>query len=193
MPLTSDIASAITFLSTATTSAITQQGTIIEDALRLAMLTFSEHPTGHPIVVLASDGENHDGQPILAAQQAAAQGITVYTLGYGGTEEGATIPYIDEDGILTYKADQSGAVVLTLLEEEMLQDIAVLTGGIYQRAGGSGAEIINLANLIKAVEADVLGTQRTPRNTERFGIFVALALLALSLEILLPETRGNII
>jgi hypothetical protein len=75
------------------------------------------------------------------------------------------------------------------LDEEILESIAERSGGVYQRASASGVEIANLVNQIREAEAGDLGSRTATRGVERYGIFVALALLALSLEMLLPETR----
>jgi Ca-activated chloride channel family protein len=186
-PLTTDVTSMGTFLSAATTQSITQQGTDLASALRLSMQAFDQASTAQRYIIVASDGENLEGDPLRAADEAEAQGIVIDTLGFGGTE-GAPIPVRDEAGnIVTYKADQSGTLVLSALNETDLKAIAERTGGTYQHASGTD-EVSRLADAINQTSASSLASRTQTRNVERFGIFVALALLALTLEILLPET-----
>ena len=189
-PLTTDPVSAVTFLNAVSTDSITRQGTAIEAALRLAMESFGEQSPAAHIIVLMTDGENHEGDPLHAADEAAQQGITIHAIGYGDPDEGVPIPVVDSsENIISYKTDEAGNVVLSKLDEDILKSIAECTGGTYQRASASGVEITNLMNQIHQAEAGDLGSRTETRGVERFGIFVALALLALSLEMLLPETR----
>jgi Ca-activated chloride channel family protein len=187
-PLTTDVTPVGTFLSAATTHSITQQGTDLAAAIRVAMNSFDAASGAQRYIVVASDGENLEGDPLRAAEEAVEQGIVIYTLGFGGTE-GAPIPVRDtNDNIVTYKADRSGNLVFSTLNETGLRVIAERTGGFYQRAGGTD-EINQLADAINQTGASSLTSRTQPRTVERFSLFVALAVLALSLEMLLPEMR----
>jgi Ca-activated chloride channel homolog len=186
-PLTTDTISAQSFLSAVSTDAITLQGTAIEDSLRLAMNTFSAQSPAAQVIVLMTDGEGTEGDALAAADDATEREIVIHSIGFGDPQ-GAPIPILDEQGqIAGYKSDPDGNVVLSRLDEELLQAIAERTGGLYQRAGAGEAAAIVQA--ISAAQAGTLDTRTEERGVERFGIFVALAVLALSLEMLLPETR----
>jgi len=191
-PLTNDVDSAITFLNAANSSSITRQGSSIETALRLAIDSFDERIAAHSIIILVSDGENQEGDPLLAAQDAADRGIIIHAVGYGGFD-GVPIPFTNADGLTEYKADRSGKVVLTRLYEDLLVQIAGSTGGLYRQVSGGGEEIKSLAGRINAIEGEVLESRLSNRPVERFGIFVFLALLALTVEILLPEARIEVV
>lgn len=193
LPLTTDRASAATFLNAASSDSITQQGTAIEPALRLAMRSFDQRNLARGIIVLMSDGENHEGDPLAAAEEAAERGIQIHVLGYGA-DEGAPIPLHGSDGqIIGYKSDQFGNLVLTRLNESILQQIAGTTGGIYRRASSSGIEVFDLLNAIQQSQGIVLEPRSRVRSVERFGLFVLLAVIALGIEIVLPETRSKVI
>lgn len=192
-PLTTDPVSAVTFLNAVSTDSISRQGTAIEDALRLAIDTFGERSPAARIIVLMTDGENHEGDPLSAVDEAAQEGITIHVIGYGNPDEGVPIPVVDANGnVITYKTDQAGDVVLSRLDENILEAIAERSGGSYQRASANGMEITNLVNRVREAEAGDLGSRTETRGVERFGIFVALALLVLSLEMLLPETKATL-
>jgi Ca-activated chloride channel family protein len=191
-PFTTDTFSAGSFLNAVTTDAITRQGTAIEAALRLAVDAFADKSGTEEFIILITDGENHEGDPLLVADEAAQQGIVIHAVGYGDPVEGAPVPVFDEAGnVIDFKKDRFGQVVTSRLNETILQEIAERTGGTYHRASAGGIEIVNIVNQINEAEAGELGSRTETHGVERFGVFVALALLALSLEILLPETRSS--
>jgi hypothetical protein len=79
--------------------------------------------------------------------------------------------------------------VLSALDETTLRTIAETTGGTYQRAAANGTEMNTLLGVISKTQGTSLGARSESRGVERFGIFVALALIALSVEMLLPDVR----
>ncbi len=178
LPLTTDLFSATLFLRATSSNAITQQGTALGDAIELAVEMVDERVADNMVIIVASDGENHLGDPLLAAEAAAEKGVVIHTLGYG-TTEGATIPVLRDDGFTDVLTDESGAIVFTRLEEDILQDIAQLTGGSYQQADAAGLAISTIAQYVKLIEADILGESVVTRLVERFEIFVAIAVLAI--------------
>jgi Ca-activated chloride channel family protein len=188
-PLTTDLRSADLFLSRATSSAFTRQGTAIDIALRLALDSISWSRGASRFIILVSDGEGHEGDPLAVAAEAAAQNVTIHTLGYG-TIEGAPVPMLDAAGsIIGYRTDDVGTPVQSRLNETLLQAIAERTGGLYQRGTGDSSEIVRLIESLPVAPGGTLASSVRERPVERFGLFVALALLFLSLEILLPQTR----
>jgi hypothetical protein len=103
------------------------------------------------------------------------------------------IPIYDATGTLVdYKIDAAGKLVESRLNEALLRQLADSTGGIYQPIDGSGTEITNIITAIRAAQPGQLGDEVVTRPVERFAIFALLALLALSLEILLPEARREV-
>lgn len=190
-PLTADAETAMTFLNAANTDSITRQGTVVGEALQLALDAFDERIASHSIIVLMTDGENHEGDPLEVAADAASNGVAVHVIGYG-SPEGAPIPLLgDHDEVVGYKTDSAGNVVLSRLDETMLQEIADITGGIYQRASESGIEVIDLLQTIDEVERGILERRAESRRVERFEWFVALAVVALLAEMLLPGVRAR--
>jgi len=176
-PLTTDTSAALTFLNGVSTESISRQGTALEEALELAIETIDDRLISQSLIVVMTDGENHEGNPIRAAEIAAERGIVIHTIGYGDPE-GAPIPELNEQNeIVGYKADQAGNVVVSRLEEETLMEIADITGGTYQRATASGIEIINLLNIVQDIERGFLESRTQVRRVERFPLFVGIALL----------------
>lgn len=189
-PLTTDSQSASVFLRTASSNSITQQGTNIEAGLRLAMDTLAESTTGSKSIVVVTDGENWQGDARAASASAAEQGIIIYSIGYGSVE-GNPIPVLDENGNTTdFKTDAAGNMILSRLDETTLQAMAEQTKGQYWHASADGAEITELVAQINQQQDGVIGSRAESQRVERFGLFVALALMALTIEMLLPETRA---
>ena len=130
-PLTFDYATARTYLRNASPDAITRQGTVIAKAIETAMTGFSEERVSQKIIVIMTDGENHEGDPIAAARQAAEDGAVIYTVGFG-SPEGEPVPEYDGQGnVIGYQEDDQGRVVITQLDEATLQQVAQAGGGKY--------------------------------------------------------------
>jgi Ca-activated chloride channel family protein len=190
LPLTIGTVSAVHFLNAAGFGSIGRQGTNIPEAIELAVNTFNSTRPSSRIAILFTDGENHEGNLQRAVDHAARANVTIHAIGYGDPE-GAPIPVIDENGnLVNYRTDENNSVIFSKLDEDTLRFVTDQTGGIYQRATATGAEIRNLASVIRQAEAGVLESRNQQRGIERFGIFVALALAALSFEIMMPEARS---
>ncbi len=196
VPLTSDLDSALTFVDAASTRSITRQGTAIDDALRLALATFDERISSASIIVLMTDGENQtQNDPAAVARIAAERGATVHVLGFG-TEEGDVIPVMDASGrVIEYRTDRGNNLVITRLNEPLLEAIAAAGNGQYQRLTDSGVEVVNLQNTIAGVETELLASRYQTRPVPRFEIFVGLALSMLTIEMLwnrfTPQARSR--
>ncbi|MFW5772365.1 MAG: VWA domain-containing protein [Phototrophicaceae bacterium] len=189
-PLTSDTLAALAFLDAANTNTITRPGTAIASALSLALDTFDARLASEAVIVLMSDGEKRDDrldlEPVL--ERAVEPGVQVHAIGYG-TPEGSTIPIRDTEGDITgYRVDRADNIVVTRLEEEVLADIAAATGGSYQPATDSGIELVNLLNDLNTLRTAVLESRQEVVRVERFSLFVLLAVVALGVDIFLPET-----
>ena len=185
MPLTYDDHSIQTFLSAITTRATSNQGTNIYPAINLAVDTLLEHSAAQKTIVLMSDGENHELSSPDGIQIAVENGIIIHTVGYG-TLEGSEIPLYGDDGAITgYQTDNSDAIVTSRLESAILEETAAQTGGNFYTPENIDLLITNL----QATNTGDLGQRTFTQPIERFGIFLLIALITLSLEILLPENR----
>ena len=179
-PLTSDYATARTYLNHASPDSITRQGTVIAEAIETAMAGFSHQRAGQKIIVIMTDGENHEGDPITAAQQAAEEGVVIYTVGFG-SPDGEPLPEYDEQGNITgYRRDTQGGVITSKLDEGALQQIAEKGGGRYFRAAESGA-IAGLVDQIQSFQDQSLQSEFNQRKVERFQLFLLAGLLSLVL------------
>lgn len=186
-PMTSDFATARTFLDAAQPGIISRPGTDISEAIRIAMSGFNEERATQKVIILLTDGENHRTDVFAAAQEAADQGIIIYTIGFGSTD-GEPIPQYDHLGnLIEYKKDKNGETVLTRLDESTLQQVALITDGIYFRAAPDGREVDLLSKEIKDLETSELESRFETRGVERFQWFLAIAIAALVINEIIPD------
>lgn len=192
-PLTADFTTARAFLGVASPGSISRPGTALEEAIRVASGGFSEKRAASRVILLLTDGEGHEGDPLAAAQEAAAQGAVIHAIGFG-SPTGEPIPIRDASGsVVAYKKDAQGETVLSYLDEITLQQIASETGGLYFRASAGGDEIDAIVEAISALatgESEEAGQFET-QGVERFVWFAGVALLALTVETLLYDRRRN--
>jgi Ca-activated chloride channel family protein len=186
-PLTADFYTARTFLNSAGPWMISRPGTALEEAGRVALGGFPKEIASNRVILLLTDGEGHEGDPLAAASAAADAGVTLYAIGFG-SPAGEPIPIRNEHGTLTgYKKDAQGEIVLSRLDEATLQQMANKTDGLYFRASAGGDEIAAITDAIAALDTGELEGQFETQGVERFEWFTGLALLALAAEFLIGE------
>jgi len=183
LPVTTDYVSAKMFLNSIDTGSIPVQGTAIGDAIRLSIKSFSAQSEKSRVIVVISDGENHEDDAVGAAKQAAELGIKVYTIGVGSAE-GQPIPM---DGELL--RDKEGNIVVTRLNEEMLRDIARAGGGAYIHAGGEEFGLNPIIQDIRRMEDEEFGSVVFEEYDEQYMYFFGIALLLFILEMLIGERK----
>lgn len=129
MPLTTDYRTAGVFVRNATVQQAGLQGTDIADAIKLASRRDDELDNSGRLLIIISDGEDHEGKAAELAKQAFDNGITIFTVGIG-TEDGGLIP-INHGRRDDFLRDQSGQPVRTKLNPTDLQLVAQAGGGLY--------------------------------------------------------------
>lgn len=187
-PLTGDYGAIRMFLDVLDPSLIETPGTNIADALRTSLAAFDPKERKYRVVVLLTDGEDHSGEALAMAEEAAKQGVKVYTVGIG-SPSGVPIPIRDEKGNVTYKKDRQGNVVASKLDEALMQKIALATGGQYYAARPGQFELQKVIEAIQAMEKREMESQHFNQFEERFQIPLGLALIFLVTELLLSDRR----
>lgn len=182
LPITSDYLTARNFVERISPTQVTKQGTAIGAAIDLAASAFSSDSEGSRVVVLVTDGENHEDDALAAAERAAEKGVQVYTIGIG-TPEGAPIS-IDGD----FVRDQKGEIVVSKLDETTLQKIAATTGGAYIRATAASVGVQEIVDKINRTEKSKFKTEIFEEYDEKFHIPLVAALVLLLVElVILPR------
>jgi Ca-activated chloride channel family protein len=185
-PLTSDYDTARSFLDSARPESISRPGTEIGDAIRTAMNGFDEKRESQKVMVIVTDGENHQPEAIAEAKKAADEGVMIYTIGFG-SPQGEPIPELAPDGSVDgYLSDQNGEVVLSRLDEATLSEIARVGRGQYYRASADGSELAALTAELDRLQAAQLDSRFETTKIERFQIFLLGAVLALMAAELIP-------
>ncbi|APF18038.1 VWA domain-containing protein [Caldithrix abyssi] len=185
-PLTLDYGAAKLFLQMMDTDLIPVQGTALEDAIRTAIRSFNQKERKHKVLILITDGEDHEGDPVKAAEEAAKEGIIIYTIGIG-SPQGVPIPVYDQYGrSLGFKKDRNGNVVTTKLDVKTLQKIAFISNGKYYIASSGQAELRKIYDEIRKMEKKELSSRKFAQYEDRYQIFVILGLIFLMLEFFLP-------
>ena len=190
LPITTDYSAAKMFLSTINPGMVPTQGTAIAEAIEMASGSFREDDRSKALIII-TDGEDHEGDAIAAAKEAADKGIRIYTIGMG-SPEGTPIPEYNSYGNQTgYKKDRQGQTVISRLNETMLQQIASAGNGIYMRATTGRDGLNRIFEEINELEKAEIETQMFSEYEDRFQYFIAIALLILLIELLIPEKRGR--
>ncbi|MCX6122853.1 MAG: VWA domain-containing protein [Ignavibacteriales bacterium] len=191
-PLTADYTAADLFLSAIDVDAVPVPGTMIGSAIEVALKSFSKDVPTQKAIVVVSDGENTEGDVMGAVEDAKKAGVRVYSIGMG-TPEGGPIPVLNQNGVrVDYKRDQSGSIVLSKLDETMLQQIAAATGGSYHRATSGGNEIEDIFKELASLEKVEFGTKQITGYETRYQYPLAFAILLLIFEIMLSERRTKL-
>ncbi|MGB8490483.1 MAG: VWA domain-containing protein [Bacteroidales bacterium] len=189
VPITTDYVSAKMFLDAITPDIVPKQGTAIGSAIELGMRSFCPGEGKSKAMIIISDGENHEDDPVGAAEEAAKAGIVIYTIGIG-TPDGVPIP-ITINGRRDYLKDRNGSVVITKLDEDILKKIAMATGGNYVRANNSNIGLEEIySNIQKMTKQDLESTMYTEYN-DQFQIFAGIALLLLVADFLVMSRKNR--
>ena len=186
LPITSDYVSAKSFLSSITPDIISRQGTAIGKAITTAIRSFSLQSQKSRAIVVISDGENHDDNPLEAAELAAKEGIKVYAIGVG-SGSGSPIP-LREGGMMK---DREGNIVVTRLDEAALERIAAAGGGIYVRASNANFGFGEIISSIRKMEKQELSSVIYEDFNEYYAYFLMMALILFILDLLITERRSQ--
>lgn len=190
VPITSDYAAARMILENITTDIVPVQGTAIGRAISLAERSFSPGTEASRVLIIISDGEDHEDDPVAAAAATRERGITIHTIGIG-RPEGAPIPL--GRGQSRFLADDEGNTVITRLDEATLRSIAAAGDGMYIRAGGSGTGLSTILEEIGNMERVGLEEMVYTEFDERFQYMAAFALILLIMDFLLLNRRNRLL
>ena len=185
LPITTDYVSAKMFLGSISTESVPVQGTAIGDAILTAVRGFSADSEKSRAIIVITDGENHEDDPVEAARQAAEMGIKVYVVGVGSAQ-GQPIPM---GGDLL--KDKDGSIVVTRLEEETLRAIAQAGGGAYVHAGNEEFGLNPIIEDIRKMDAEEFNSVVFEEYNEQYMYFLGIALLLFALEMLLGARKSQ--
>ncbi|MCS6772053.1 MAG: VWA domain-containing protein [Kiritimatiellae bacterium] len=188
-PLTTDYAAFLMSVEDANIGSVPRGGTAIAAALRVAVETFDKESIADRVILLVTDGEDHEGNLDRWLPALKERKIRIFAIGVG-TPEGEPLPA--PDGAPGFQKDAAGNIILSALREEPLQMLARETGGTYIRAapGDLGLDKLisdHLSNLVRAESESRL----SKTYEEQAGWFIAFGLLLLAAESALRERGGR--
>ncbi len=190
-PLTFDYNAFNISLNALNNQSIPRGGTAIAAAITTATKAFDSGESDNKILILITDGENHEGDPVVAATEAAKNGIHIYPIGIG-SPEGELIAFKNTHGGLSYLKDSAGNVVKTALNEAVLKKIADSGKGLYRRAAGPslGLEELYQNNLNQLTKTE-LKSRWQKRQINRFQWPLFLALLLIIFELFIGKVASH--
>ncbi|MCQ2134518.1 MAG: VWA domain-containing protein [Bacteroidales bacterium] len=185
LPITTDYISAKMFLNTISTESVPVQGTAIGEAISTCIRGFSAQSEKSRVIIVITDGENHEDDPVAAAKDAAEMGIKVYTIGVGSVE-GQPIPMGGE-----LLKDKEGNIVVTRLDENTLRSIAEAGNGAYIHAGNEEFGLNPIIDDIRRLEDEEHTSQVFEAYDEQYMYFFAIALALFVLEMLVGNRKAK--
>jgi len=191
VPLTSDYTAAKTFLRTITPNLAPTQGTAIGEAIRMAQDAFENADPQYKVILLLSDGENHEGDAMEATEEVAGKGVIIHTMGIG-TAKGAPIPIYENQSQVDYKRDQSGSIVFSKLNEEMLQKISIQGNGKYFRLEQGNSEVTAVMQELASMEQKEFEEEVFTDYEDQYQGFLLIGLILLAIEYFISERRSRI-
>jgi len=184
-PLTLDHGAAQVMLQSVSTDWVNIQGTAFADVIRQAAKALGSSNRRDRVLIILSDGEDHEGNVIEAAKAANKEGIIIYTIGIG-SETGVPIPMNRGTHNVVYKKDRAGNLVMTRLNPITLEKIAMETNGKYFHAG-TDLDLTRIYNEISRMEKAEFGMTKTVVHEEQYQFFLLMALIFILIEFFISE------
>lgn len=186
-PLTMDYSACRMLLDILNVGTIPVQGTNIAGALDLAVKSFPEKRGFFKVIILVTDGEDHEGNVTEAAEAAAKEGIKIISVGIG-SETGEPIPIKGKNGLISgYKKDREGKLVMSKLDRTTLKSIAQKTGGTFFNVTPGNFEMNRLIGILNKMEKEEFGEEWLERYEDRYEYPLILVILMLCLELSLTD------
>jgi Ca-activated chloride channel family protein len=189
LPVTTDYVSAKMFLSTIQPDLVPVQGTAIGRALDLALKSFSPNAASGKAIIVITDGENHEDDPVASAARAAEQGVQVHAVGVG-SPQGTPIPVPGTAGREFWK-DASGNVVLSRLDEQVLRQMTEAGKGVYVRASAANMGLNTLFEEINRLKRSEYDVKVYTDYAEVYPWAIGVSLMFLLLELIISNRRNK--
>ena len=192
LPLTSDYDAALLFLNQINTQMIPTRGTNLKSAFTTALSAFSDEKNMHKVLLLVSDGEDHEGEMIDLSKKASKNGFTINTVGVG-SNLGSLIPIKNKkDQSITFKRDKNGRLVTSTLNTQNLKDIAYAGNGDFFWFDNNRDTFEDILLKINNMEKKTISTHEYSEYENRYQLFALVSLLLLMIGLFIP-TRLKII
>jgi Ca-activated chloride channel family protein len=182
-PLTVDDGALDLFLDNLDPSIVGQAGSSLSSPITQGTdLLQASRTAGDRALVILSDGEAFEEPAAIveAAERAGRLGIAVVTVGFG-TEDGATIPVREGNGIVE-KRDDDGNIVVTRYTPLTLQSIATAAQGTFIDAGASD-KATRIRRALQTLQTEKRTIEAGRNGTPRFQLLVIPALVLILFDL----------
>ena len=191
LPLTTDYEAALLFLNEIDSKMIPTQGTVLSKAMLKALESFSNEIDKFKVMLLISDGEDHDDQAVNIASKASDAGFIINTVGVG-SKNGSLIPIInDKDLKAGYKRDVKGNLITSIPNEKVLKEIATAGKGTYFRFANSADSYREIAAAIENMEKKTISTHEFSEYEDRYQIIALASLLCYLIGFIIPTKEKS--
>ena len=188
LPLTTDYEAALLFLNEIETDMIPNQGTSLSSALNTALTAFTEELGKFKVVLLVSDGEDHEGEAIDVAKKAAMDGMIINTVAVG-SDEGGLIPIESNN---KYKLDKKGRLVTSKVDQVILKDIAQAGNGSFYWFSNNRDSYIDIENGINKMEKKIISTHEFSDYDDRYQLIGLISLLFILVSFIYPTKEKKL-
>jgi Ca-activated chloride channel homolog len=189
IPITTDYISAKMFLATISPEMVPKQGTAIGAAINLGLRSFTPGEGKSKAMIIITDGENHEDDPVSSAGEASKEGVVIHTIGIGSTD-GVPVPVM-VGGKRDYLKDSDGHIVITKLNEEILKKIAISTGGNYVRASNTNIGLDEIFSSIRKMKKEELSSTMYTEYNDQFQIFTVVCLFFLLFDFITMDRKNR--
>ena len=188
LPITTDYASAKMFLQSMNTDMLSSQGTAIDEAIQLSRNYYDDDEQTNRVLIIISDGEDHNDLSVEVAETASEEGIKIYTIGVG-SEKGGPIPLKRNGVVMSYKKDQNNETVITRLNQETLRTIANKANGDYVNGNQTADVVKQIRDALNAMDKKEFEAKEFAEYKDQFQWLLGIGLFFLILDILFLERK----
>ncbi len=190
LPITTDYAAAKMFLQNINTEMLSSQGTAIDEAIQLARSYYNDEEQTNRVLVIISDGEDHNDLSLDVAEAAAEEGIKIFTIGVG-SEKGGPIPLKRNGIVMSYKKDQDGATVITKMNKKILAEVAEEANGTYVDGKNTSDVTETISDILNKMDKKEFEAKEFAEFEDQFQWFLGLGLFFLILDVLFLERKTS--
>jgi Ca-activated chloride channel family protein len=192
-PVTLDHNAVRRSLSALNTTAISKPGSDIAAAIKLAARSFDEKQRDGKALVIMSDGEELQGEAVIAAREISTKGISIFTVGVGSTT-GRKVPDrgTKPTDKIKFAKNEFGNEVVSKMNERVLQQIAVAGHGFYAQLGPEGEGLFTVDERGLRPLAKGTQTRLSKEMREYFQWPLGLAAALLFWELLVNERKKRV-
>lgn len=190
VPLTTDYAMIKMYLRGIDTDVISTQGTDIGGAIKLALDSYSDQKKNDKALIIITDGENHESDAVEEAKKASEAGISVHTIGLG-KKEGVPLPYYNRYGKKEFRKDRDGNVIVSRLNEELLNKIAAAGKGQFILANNYGIGLDRIYKSLKGLEKTEFKEKMVMDYEDDYQLYLWISLIFLVIELIILPRKNK--